>query len=174
MTNTMMRSLVRPKLLAMGLSLLTLVGCEAKEPGFFAPATDIPGGGGSSFPTLVQLNGQSVTVNYNWISTTCETSTPADFTAPADLSTSGTTLNIQFPDAPVPISGVYMEASGDYDGDTGPVDIGSGLFANEMWMTDFSVSGNMVSMTGTSFVDVTSGGSSVCNRQFNVSFIFTF
>lgn len=170
MTKTMIRSLARPKLLTTGLLLLALVGCEAKLAEFFSPATDLPGGGGSSFPTLVQLDGLSVTVNYDWISSTCDSPPLVDFTADADLSTSGTTLSIQFGDAPVPISGTYVVETGAFDGDTGPVDIGSGLDADEAWNANFTLSGNMIMMTGTSFVDVTSGGSPLCNRQFNISF----
>lgn len=170
MTKTMIRSPIRPKLLATGLLLLTFVGCEAKLAQFFGPATTV--GGGNQFPTLAQLNEPLITVNYNWIASTCDSPPLTDFTADADLDTSGTTLNIRFGDAPVPIAGVYVEDTGAYSGNTGPVDIGSGLFANESWTTNFTTSGNTVSMTGTSHVDVT--GATDCTRDFNVSFSYTF
>ena len=168
------QSLLRPHFFAGIILAMTVVGCDAKLDEFFAPATDIPGGGGSSFPSLVQLDGLPVTVNYNWISSTCDSPPLTDFTADADLSTSGTTLNVTFADAPVPISGTYVVDTGAYSGDTGPVDVGGGLDADESWTTNFTLSGNMIMMTGTSFVDVTSAGSPVCNRQFNVSFTASF
>jgi hypothetical protein len=170
MKTTRIQSHAALKIVAGTFLVLALGGCEAKLAEFFGPATTV--GGGNSFPSLSLLNGGPVTINYNWISSTCDSPPLTDFTADADLDTSGTTLNIRFGDAPVPITGVYFEDTGAYSGDTGAVDIGSGLFANEMWTTNFTASGNTVSMTGTSHVDVT--GATTCTRDFNVSFSFTF
>lgn len=154
---------------------LGLTGCEAKLDDFFAPATEIPGGGGDEFPTAADLDDLAVSVNYTTISTTCEASL-APFSANASLFTvddGSVTLDVLFQDASTPISGQYLPATGMYAGETGPVDIGSGAFANEQWSASFvRASSNTITMTGTSTVDVT--GSFSCQRVFTIGFSKTF
>lgn len=170
---------VRP-LLLVALATFAVAGCDAKVDEFFAPLESDGGGGGgggggTTIPTATDVAG-TYTVSYTIVTTTCEASL-APFDVSADFATSGTgttvMLDVQFPDAPVPISGDYSTTSGDYSGATGPVDIGSGLDANEMWATSFSFSGTDVVFSGTSDVDVTQSGSPFCMRMFNISGIRT-
>ena len=149
---------------------LTLVGCDAKLPEFFEPVVEGPV---IDFPSAAAIEGTYL-VDYEVISTTCESSLP-DFSVPADIETDpaskgGSPLRIYFPDAPVPISGLYFDETGEYDGSTGPVDIGGGAFADETYSVDFRLSASdLVTFSGFSDVPVTQGGSEVCRREFRVS-----
>ncbi|TFG63367.1 MAG: hypothetical protein E4H28_06485 [Gemmatimonadales bacterium] len=158
------------------IGLLSLSGCDAKIDQFFQPATDIAPIG-NQFPTALDLDGLAISVNYVTTLTTCEVSL-SPFTADADLTTSGSgpiTLNVTFSDAPVPITGTYVVDTGAYTGETGDVDIGSNLFANEQWDVSFTKNGNSGTMSGHSVVDVVEiPGSFTCQRQFNISAALSF
>lgn len=158
------------KLTSLGFVSLLLVGCDAKLSEYFAPVLEGPA---IEFPSATAIEGTYL-VSYEVISTTCEPSLE-DFSVSADIetdptSTGGSPLRIFFPDAPVPISGLYFEDTGEYDGSTGPVDIGGGAFADEMYSVDFRLStSDVVTFSGFSDVPVTQGGSEVCRRDFRVS-----
>lgn len=158
------------------LAVFALAGCDAKIDSFFAPLDSDGGGGGgggggTTVPGATDVSGTYV-VSYEIVNTTCET-TLQPFDVTGDFSTSGSgttiTLDVQFPDAAVPISGDYSTETGSYGGETGPVDIGDNFDANEMWSTTFSFSGDDVVFSGTSDVDVTQDGSPVCMRMFDIS-----
>ena len=163
------RTEVRARLAFVGLTALVLASCGEKTSEFFAPAT---GGPILDVPAAADLDGRwdiSYTVDF----TSCEPSLE-DFMGPADIetdpgTTAGSPLRIWFPDAPVPIAGFYDEDTGDYEGSTGPVDVGSGAFADEMYMIRFrtTTSGDYV-FSGESMVPVTSGSTELCRREFSV------
>ncbi len=177
--NKRIRFPLRPWVLIGMVGLLSLTGCEAKLAQFFGPATELDTGGGGSdlFPTAVDLNQMMVSINYTTISTSCEAS-HSPFSADADLTTSGSgpvMLNIKFPDAPVAISGVYVVDTGQYTGETGDVDLGSNLFANEQWSVGFMKTSSSITMSGQSTVDVVEvPGSFTCQRLFNITATYNF
>lgn len=166
--------------LALGFMALAMQGCEAKLPSTFEPVIGVPGGGGGG-GTELTANDVAGTwnVSYTTTGTTCEASLPP-FDVEADLSTTGTgssvTLDVLFPDAPVPIRGTLALPGGDFTGTTGPVDIGNDLFATESWDATFSLSmTDDVVFSGTSEVDVEDdGGAFVCARDFTIQGIRIF
>lgn len=173
MTTTNRRHITR--MLALGFIALALQGCDAKAAEFFGPALT-GGGGGGGGGGGTELTADDIpgtwTVNYTTVSTTCEASL-APFSVNADFGITGTgssaTLDVLFPDAPVPISGTVTFPDGDFMGSTGPVDIGDGLDADESWDVSFSLSMSDVVFSGTSNVDVEEAGTPVCNRSFNIT-----
>lgn len=169
MTTTNGRHITR--MLALGVMVFALQGCDAKAAEFFGPALTGGGGGGGTELTAGDIPG-TWTVSYTATSTTCEASlAPFDVDADFDITGTGSsaTLDVLFPDAPVPISGTVTFPDGDFMGSTGPVDIGDGLDADESWDVSFSLSMSDVVFSGTSNVDVEEAGTPVCNRSFNIT-----
>ena len=163
------RTRIRAARLALAALLaLALGACGGKGPDVFNPVGSSGGGGG--FPSIGQISGDW-TFGYINTSTDCEPSL-APFQVDATLSSpGGSTLDVDFADAPVPITGPYSSSTGAYDGMTVPVDIGGGFFATESWEGDFSFNlSTMPVYTGTSFVEVVDDMDVfVCERRFNVT-----
>lgn len=163
------------RMLALGFMALALQGCDAKAAEFFGPAIAGGGGGGGGGGGTELTAGDipgTWTVSYTTTSTSCEASlAPFDVDADFDITGTGSsaTLDVLFPDAPVPITGTITFPDGDYMGTTGPVDIGGGLDATESWDVTFSLSMTDVVFLGTSNVDVEDAGTFVCNRSFNLT-----
>lgn len=157
------------RMLAAGCLVIGVQGCDLKGSSFFDPVF-VGGGGGGTELTAADIRG-TWNVSYSTTQTTCEASLPP-FEVDAAMSTTGTgssvTLDVLFPDAPVPIRGTIELPGGDFSGTTGPVDIGGGFFATETWDATFSMSTtDDVVFSGTSQVDVEDdGGTPVCGRDF--------
>jgi len=174
-------SSVLARSLALSFMAFALGGCEAKLPSTFEPVIGVPGGGGGGGGTGLTANDVAGTwnVSYATTATTCEGSLPP-FDVEAAMTITGTgssvTLDVLFPDAPVPIRGTLALPGGDFTGTTGPVDIGSGFFATEAWDATFSLSTtDDVVFSGTSEVDVEDdGGAFVCARDFTITGIRIF
>ena len=152
-----------------GMAVLALQACDAKTSEFFVPAIDDPG---FTIPSGSDIEGRW-DITYEVDFTSCET-TLDDFTGPANIetdseTTSGIPLRVIFPDAPAPIAGFYDEDTGDYEGTTGPVDLGGGDFAEESYDIGFRWTSGVVTFSGTSDVPFTSGGSEACRRDFTVT-----
>ena len=142
-------------------AVLVLQACDGKESSFFAPAIGI------NIPTPAELNGAWV-IDYTVVSTDCEAAL-LDFELDAELSTFSDTLDVLIEDSPVPIRGPYVVDTGVFTGESGPVNAGNNEFSNEMWDVRFLTDDRGVqTLSGTSVEEITSGGSTVCERRFDL------
>ena len=147
---------------------LALQACDGKDSGFFAPAITI------NIPQPADLDG-SWSVDYRVVpaSTTCEDS-PNAFTVDAVMSTFSTdgtiTLDVLIEDSPVPVRGTYVVDTGVFVGETGPVDVGNGEFSNQTWDVRFLIDArNVPTFSGTAVEEITSGGATVCETNFEIN-----
>ncbi len=142
-------------------AVLVLQACDGKESSFFAPSIGI------NIPTPSQLDGAWV-IDYTVVSTTCEAAL-LDFEVNAELSTFSDTLDVLIEDSPVPIRGQYVVETGVFTGESGPVNAGNNEFSNQTWDVRFLTDDRGVqTLSGSAVEDITSGGSSVCERRFDV------
>jgi len=149
-------------------AVLMLQACDGKESSFFAPAITI------NIPSPTDLDGAWV-VDYRLVpaSTTCEDS-PSAVTVDAEMSTFSTngsvTLDVLIEESPVPVRGTYVVETGVFVGETGPVDAGNGEFANQTWDVRFLTdSRNVPTFSGTAVEQITSGGATVCETNFEIA-----
>ncbi|MGW8282352.1 MAG: hypothetical protein ACWGON_03530 [Gemmatimonadota bacterium] len=149
--------------------VLALQACAEKESSFFAPAAEE--GPGNLVPAAEDLNG-TWNLDYLVVSTTCEADL-ADFERQAEYNTfiSGTWMLDVLPDgSATPIRGPYNTVTGAYTGESAPVSIGNGEFSEESWEMSFRLnSRDIPTMSGTAVERITSGGSPVCERRYDVS-----
>ena len=149
-------------------AVLMLQACDGKESSFFAPAITI------NIPSPADLDG-AWSVDYRLVpaSTTCEDS-PSAVTLDAEISTFSTngvvTLDVLIEESPVPIRGTYVVETGVFVGETGPVDAGNGEFANQTWDVRFLTDArNVPTFSGTAVEEITSGGATVCETNFEIT-----
>jgi hypothetical protein len=149
--------------------VLALQACAEKESSFFAPAAEE--GPGNLVPAAEDLDG-TWNLDYLVVSTTCEANL-ADFERQAEYNTfiSGTWMLDVLPDgSATPIRGPYNTVTGAYAGESAPVSIGNGEFSEESWDMSFRLdSRDIPTMSGTAVERITSGGSPVCERRYDVS-----
>ena len=142
-------------------AVLVLQACDGKESSFFAPAIGI------NIPTPAELDGAWV-IDYTVVSTTCEAAL-LDFEVDANLSTFSDTLDVLIEDSPVPVRGPYVVDTGVFTAESGPVNVGNNEISNETWhvriLTDTR---GVQTLSGTSVAAITSVGSTVCERRFDL------
>lgn len=76
-----------------------------------------------------------------------------DATATTQMENDQIRVNFQFPDAPVAIVGYYDDETDEYEGETTPVEISPGQYAQEYWTTDWQISAEVTSFSGFSTVN---------------------